>query len=392
MQFEFMTAGRIIYGRGVFQHIGQLIAERGRNILIVRGGNHLEQSGILKRLQSDLDLRELKRTFYTVQGETTPEAVAAVLEAARKNHCDAVIGLGGGSVIDAAKAAASLSTNGGDLFDYLEGIGSGQQLTKPALPLIAVPTTSGTGSEVTKNAVITVAVKKAKVSLRSPHLIPAIALVDPQLTDHLPSAITASTGLDALSQLIETYVTKRANPMTDSLSLTGIRLCARSLHRVFQNGQDQDGRDDLALAALLSGICLANAGLGAIHGLAAPLGACFPIPHGVACGRLLPSVIKANIDALNSLDRQNFYLSRFVDVAEAWLGTRRLEKNSMVDSLVHHLNKLISNLNLPSLKSFGVSPQDLPMLAEKAKYSSSMRGNPVMLSENTLIDILRQAL
>lgn len=392
MQFEFMTAGRIIFGRGVFQQIGKHSAEQGRNILIVRGGNHLEQSGTLKRLQSELDSCQLKQTFCTVQGETTPAAVAVVLECARKNDCDALIGLGGGSVIDTAKAAASLLTNGGDLLDYLEGIGRGQQLTKPALPLIAVPTTAGTGSEVTKNAVITVAEKKAKVSLRSPHLIPPIALVDPQLTDHLPPAITASTGLDALSQLIEAYVSKKTNPVTDSLALTGIRLSARSLQQVFQNGQDQAGRDDLALAALLSGICLANAGLGAIHGLAAPLGACFPIPHGVACGRLLPLVVTANINALSSLDRQNSHLNRYVDVAEAWLGTRIPNQNSMLDSLLYHLNKLVSHLNMPGFKSFGVSLQDLPILAEKAKYSSSMRGNMALLSENTLIDVLRQAL
>jgi alcohol dehydrogenase class IV len=392
VQFEFMTAGRIIFGRGVFQQIGKLAAERGRNILIVRGGSHLEQSGTLTQLQSEFESRELKQTFCIVEGETTPAAVAAVLECARKNDCDALIALGGGSVIDAAKAAACLATNGGDLFDYLEGIGRGRQLTKPSLPLIAVPTTAGTGSEVTKNAVIKVAEKKAKVSLRSPYLIPGIALVDPQLTDNLPPAVTASTGLDALSQLIEAYVSKQAHPMTDSLGLTGIRLCARSLERVFQNGQHQAGRDDLALAALLSGICLANAGLGAIHGLAAPLGACFPVPHGVACGRLLPLVIKANIDALGTPGRHTSQLSRYVDVAEAWLGARIPDQSSMLDSLLDHYNKLASNFNLPGFNSFGVSLQDLPMLAKKAKHSNSMRGNPAELSENTLIDVLRQAL
>ena len=248
------------------------------------------------------------------------------VELAKAERCELVIGFGGGSALDAAKAIAAMLANGGELLDYLEIIGRGKPLTKPSAPFIAIPTTAGTGAEVTRNAVLASPEHKVKVSLRSPLMLAKVAVVDPELTYDLPSALTASTGLDALTQLIEPFVCNRANPMTDGLCVEGLRRAARSLRMAFGKGRDQDAREDMAVASLFGGMALSNAGLGAVHGFAGPIGGSFSAPHGAICAALLPHVMAMNLRALRQRDPHGAALFRYEEAA--WWLTGDIEGQS----------------------------------------------------------------
>ena len=296
MRFEFATATRILFGPGALQEAALAAATLGRRALVVTGGSVERAAPLLEQLKA----QGVEATTFAVAGEPTMATILAGLERAKELACDLVIGLGGGSVLDSGKAIAALLTNGGDPLDYLEVIGRGQALARPAAPYIAIPTTAGTGSEVTRNAVLASPEHRVKVSLRSPLMLPRLAIVDPELTYSLPPSITASTGLDALTQLIEPYVCNSANPLTDALCREGIVRVARSLQRAYEDGKDPTAREDMALASLFGGLALANAKLGAVHGFAGPLGGLFPAPHGAICARLLPSVMKANVRALQA--------------------------------------------------------------------------------------------
>ena len=296
MQFEFATATRIIFGEGSVKQVAPAAKQWGKRILVVTGHGP-ERAGLLR---ADLAAAGVHTSTFAVEGEPSVDLIAHGLQQARGEQCDAVIALGGGSVIDAGKAIAALLTNPGELMDYLEVVGKGQAIQNPAAPFIAVPTTAGTGSEVTRNAVLGVPARQVKVSLRSPLLLPRLAVVDPELTFGLPPAVTASTGLDALTQLIEAYVSIRANPVTDGFCVQGIPLAARSLRRAFHHGHEPEARRDMSLAALFSGLALANAGLGVVHGFAAPLGGRFPAPHGAICAAILPYGMEINLRALRA--------------------------------------------------------------------------------------------
>ncbi|GAB4563685.1 MAG: iron-containing alcohol dehydrogenase [Anaerolineae bacterium] len=392
MKFEFYTAARIVYGRGELDRIGEIVASLGRKAMVIEGSRFLRRSGIIDRLAASLDAHKIARTYFLVTGEPQVADVDAALQEARDAGCDVVIGIGGGSAIDTAKAVAGLLTNGGSALDYMEVIGAGRQLTRPAAPIIAVPTTAGTGAEVTRNAVIGYKEKAFKASMRSPYLIPRVALVDPSLTHTMPPEVTASTGLDALTQLIEPYTSNRAQPITDALALRGIRLVARSLRQAYEHGDDEAARDDMSLAALLGGICLANAGLGAVHGFASPIGASFPIPHGVVCAALLPHVMAANVQALRAQDPAHPALARYADVGEALLGRRLSTEAATIDAGIVFVEELVEALHIPRLSEFGMTEEHIPDLVERAKQASSMRYNPIPLSDEALSEILRRAL
>src|ERR1700736_464652 len=295
MRFEFATAGRIIFGPGTYEEFGSIAGELGRRALVVCGSS----PGRIKPLLAMLETANTVFSSFEVRGEPTVAQVADGVHHARQAESDLVIGFGGGSVIDSAKAIAGLVTNPGAILDYLEVIGRGKQLSVPALPCVAIPTTAGTGAEVTRNSVLASPEHQVKVSLRSPFLLPRLAIVDPKLTSDLPSSITASTGLDALTQLIEPYVSIRSNPITDGFCVEGMRRASRSLRHAFQDGQNLQAREDMALASLFGGLSLANAGLGAVHGFAAPVGGMFPAPHGAVCAALLPHVLEVNLRALS---------------------------------------------------------------------------------------------
>jgi alcohol dehydrogenase class IV len=307
---------------------------------------------------------------------------------ARQTECELVIGFGGGSVIDAAKAIAAMLTNPGELLDYMEVIGQGKPLVHRSAPFIAVPTTSGTGSEVTRNAVLDSPEHHVKVSMRSPLMLPHIALVDPELTHSAPPAITASAGLDALTQVIEPYVSKAANPFTDAVCREGILRAARSLKRACQNGDDADARLDMSVASLFGGIALANAKLGAVHGFAGVLGGTYHAPHGAICACLLPIVTQVNIRLLEGRSPDSPALERYAEVAHWLTGNPNASLQDGMDAL----QELVQALEIPRLSAYGLKTADFPAIIEQASKASSMKGNPVQLSPQEMEEILRLAL
>ncbi len=384
MNFEFATATRIIFGAGKLKEIGSLSPEFGRRALVVTGKHPRRADALMKGLAAE----EIATTAFAVPGEPTVKLVEQGVASAKSSHCEFVIAFGGGSAIDAGKAIAAMLTNEGELLDYLEVIRRGRALTKPSTPLIAIPTTAGAGAEVTRNAVLASPEHKFKVSLRSPLILPKVALVDPELTYDLPPAITASTGLDALTQLIEPYTCCRTNPMVDALCVEGIRRAARSLCVAFADGKNASAREDMCVASLFGGLALANAGLGAVHGFAAPIGGMFPAPHGAVCAVLLPYVMSANLRALRLRSPGSDTLRRYDEVARLVTGN----SSAKADDGVRWVGDLVCDLRIPKLGAYGVSEQHVAELVEKASKASSMKANPIVLTTEELAEILRAAM
>ncbi len=384
MAFEFATARRIIFGSGTSEDFGTLLTEFGKRALVVRGSDPARTRSLL----AGIEAAKIDYSCFEVRGEPTVEQVAEGVSQARQAEAKLVIGIGGGSVIDSAKAIAGLSTNSGAILDYLEVIGKGKQLSVPGLPCVAIPTTSGTGAEVTRNSVLASPEHKVKVSLRSPYLLPGLAIVDPKLTLDLPPSVTASTGLDALTQVVEPYVSIRANPVTDGFCIEGMRRVGRSLQRAFEQGQDLQAREDMALASLFGGLSLANAGLGAVHGFAAPIGGMFHAPHGAVCAALLPRVMEINLGALRARLADGEALRRYDSVAAILTGS---EKAIAADG-IHWVSELCKALQIPGLRTYGISEVDIPELVEKAAKASSMKANPIVLTRDELTEALQAAL
>lgn len=380
MKFEFATANRVLFGPGRSAEVGQLAAGLGRRALVTGSPDSERARPVLEVLQA----AGVETLYFPVDGEPTVDSAQEGARQAQKAQCELVVGFGGGSALDTAKAVAALAANPGDPLDYLEVVGRGQPLAQDPLPVIAIPTTAGTGSEVSRNAVLGVPGQQVKVSLRSPKMLPAIALVDPDLTLSLPPEVTASTGMDALTQLIEPYVSNQANPITDALCREGIARSARSLLRAFMDGQDHLAREDLAIASLLGGMALANARLGAVHGFAAPLGGMFPVPHGVACAALLPHVMRVNIQALGERDPGAQALQRYAEIARLLTGNPQADPEAAAD----WVDELSRSLEIPHLAAYGISPSDFEDLIEKGSQASSMKGNPIQLNHEELETIL----
>lgn len=383
MQFEFATAGRIFFGIGALRRLIDLFPEMGMRGFVLRGGGSVS----MDPLYQILDQAGVHTEFFQISGEPDVPTIQAGLEQARQAGSDFVVGYGGGSVIDSAKAVAALMTNPGSLMDYLEVIGRGQKIKNKPLPLIAVPTTAGTGSEVTRNAVIASPEHKVKVSMRSPMMIPEVAIVDPEMTVSMPPEVTASTGMDALTQVIEAYVSKKANPMTDMIAREGIKRGARSLLAAYQDGNDLSAREDMALCSLYGGLALANGGLGAVHGFAGPIGGMFNAPHGAICASLLPYVMKSNINALELEEASEEIRQRYVEIAKILTA----DPEAGVSDGVAWLAELAEQLNIPGLGAMGIEPSDFDQIIKKAKVSSSMQKNPVKLTDALLHAILEKA-
>lgn len=384
MNFEFATATRIIFGAGKLKEIGGLARELGKHPLVVTGKNPARAQSLL----SGLAAVKIRTTSFAVPGEPTVASVEQGVACARAADCDFVIAFGGGSAIDAGKAIAAMLTNEGELLDYLEVIGRGRVLSKPSAPFIAIPTTAGAGAEVTRNAVLASPEHRLKASLRSPLILPKVALVDPELTYGLAPAITASTGLDALTQLIEPYTCCRTNPMVDTLCVAGIRRAARSLRIAFTDGSNAASREGMCVASLFGGLALANAGLGAVHGFAAPIGGMFSAPHGAVCAALLPRVMVANLRALRSRSPQSDTLSRYDEVARLVTG----QSSAKAEDGVRWVGELVRDLQIPRLRNYGLSEQHVPELVEKAAKASSMKANPIVLTAEELAEILQLAI
>ena len=380
MRFEFATAGRIMAGPGRVAELPGVLAGLGSRVLVCTGANSARHAGLLAGLG-------LPTAVLEVAAEPTVELARAGVAAAREHGADVVAAIGGGSVIDAGKAVAMLLGNGGDPLDYLEVIGSGRAVTRPAVPCVAVPTTAGTGAEVTANAVLASPEHRLKASLRSTLMIPRVALVDPQLTLSCPPPVTAASGLDALTQCLEPLVSPRASPLTDGLASEGLRRAAAGLRTAYADGEDLAAREEMAMCALLGGMALANAKLGAVHGLAGVIGGTADVPHGIACAALLAPVIDANVHALRS-GPADPALDRYTQAARLLTG----EPAASVQDGLAWIRQTLTLLAVPGLATFGIRPQHADEIAAKALTSSSMQGNPVALSHGDLNAILLRAL
>jgi alcohol dehydrogenase class IV len=387
-EWEFATSGRIVFGVGAAARLGELAAPLGRKALLVTGRDPKRFAAVI----GTLGAAGVEHVGWRILGEPTVEEVEQAVDHAREAGCDVVIGLGGGSAVDAAKAIAALLTNPPPVLDYLEVIGKGRSLAVPALPIVAVPTTAGTGSEVTRNAVLKSSEHRVKVSLRSPHMLPTVTLVDPALTRTVPSSITADTGLDALTQVIEPYVSIAANPLTDAICREGIRRGARSLRRAFSHCGDIEARTDLSITSLMGGLALANAKLGAVHGFAGPLGGKYPAPHGAVCARLLPGVMEANVTFARERAETDAWaaevLDRYQEVARLLTG----RPDATIEAGCAWVRTLVDDLGIRPLSAFGLRHEDVPGIVEESMRSSSMKGNPFVLPADVLTRVLEQAL
>ncbi|PKM94232.1 MAG: alcohol dehydrogenase [Firmicutes bacterium HGW-Firmicutes-1] len=384
MKFEFMTANRILFERGAINQIGKLAKNMGNKVLLTSGMSTEDTDKVVGYLKEE----GLDTIVLFVQGEPSVEGIKAGLDQARNEKCDMVIGFGGGSAMDSGKIIAAMLKNPGEVLEYLEIIGEGRSLLMPSAPCIAIPTTSGTGAEVTKNSVLSSNEKKIKVSLRSPFMLPELVLIDPELTKSVPPAVTASTGLDALTQVLEPFVSNAANPITDAFCREGMSRAAKSLKRAFDQGDDIIAREDMAIASLFGGLALANAKLGAVHGFAGVIGGMYPIPHGVVCATLLPHVIETNVKALKERDSSSEALKRFDEVAQILTGN----SNAKAAEGVIWIQELCNHLKVPGLSTFGMTQNEFPAIIEKSMGASSMKGNPIQLTYEELEYILNKAL
>jgi alcohol dehydrogenase len=388
--FSIARLPRIEFGAGSLARLPALAAQHGRRLLLLTGARSFTASAHWQPLIHALEARGLDWLHDTISGEPSPQRVDSLAARYRPEAMDVVVGIGGGSVLDAAKAVAGLLRVPHAVMDFLEGVGPELPYPGPAVPFIAVPTTAGTGSEATKNAVLSVQGPEGfKKSFRDEQLVPAWAVLDPDLLASCPLPQIAANGMDALTQLLEAYVSTRANPLTDALALSGLEAVRDGLMEWYQNTPAAaEGRTRMLYAALLSGICLAQTGLGSVHGLASPLGAFHPIPHGVVCGTLVAACTRMNIEALRARQPDSPALAKYAQAGR--LLTR--QRHHLADEAAHAaLLGLLENwthtLQLPRLAAYGVTAAGLPRITAHSR-GSSMKTNPIALSDAEITQIL----
>jgi len=391
--FSIARLPRIEFGAGSLAKLPQIAARYGKRVLLVTGARSFAQSEAGTTLPAQLRAQRLSYETVAIAGEPSPQQVDDIVRQWQDADFEAVIGIGGGSVLDAAKAIAGLLRPGNSVMDHLEGVGPELPYSGPATPFIAVPTTAGTGSEATKNAVLsTHGADGFKKSFRDDRLVAEYAIVDPDLLAGCPPALIAANGMDAFTQLLESFVSTRSNPLTDALALSGMQAVRDGLLPWYDGGDPaRAGREKMAYAALLSGICLAQTGLGSVHGLASPLGAFFPIPHGVVCGTLVAAATKVNIEVMQERDPDNPALAKYAQVGRLFRGRSHVDEVGARVFLVHTLNEWTRRLDLPSLAALGIESGDLPRVVANCR-GSSMKTNPVVLSDDEVARLLRMRL
>jgi alcohol dehydrogenase class IV len=379
--FDFGTAGRIVFGPGRAAELPSLIDGWGTRALVCTGADP-------ERHRRLLDMLPVPVEVFPVVGEPTVEMAGIATDAARAAGADLVIAIGGGSVLDLGKSVAMLLGNGGQPLDYLEVIGRGLSITEPSATFVAIPTTAGTGSEVTANAVLASPDHGRKASVRSAFMIPRLALVDPLLTLGCPPAVTAASGLDALTQCLEPLVSGSANPVTDALATAGLRSTAAGLRRAYLDGSDVEARTDMALAALLGGMSLANAKLGAVHGFAGVIGGMVTSAHGAICAALLAPVTEINVRALRNREPLHPALDRYRQAAGALTG----RPDATIEEGIEWIRETVAALEVPGLAELGIGAGMVDDIVAKTGTASSTKGNPIVLTEAELREALDRSM
>lgn len=384
---------RIVFGDGVRRQLPELALEFGRRVLLVTGSASLRNSPAWPELLQGMQKKGLSYLHVSVSGEPSPQLADELAQQFRSAHIDVVVGIGGGSVLDAAKAIAGLLRVPNSVMDYLEGVGPELPYQGPAVPFIAVPTTAGTGSEATRNSVLSVQGEGGfKKSFRHESLVAKVAVVDPELLATCPRDLIAADGMDALTQLLESYVSLKANPFTDALALSGIRAARDSLLPWYSGEGDVSAyRSGMAYASLLSGITLAQVGLGSVHGLAAPLGAFFPIPHGVVCGTLVAECSAANIRCLQARAPHSPAFGKYAELGRLLAGDAGLDDDSARSALLDRLAEWTARLELPRIGRYGMRHDDIPRVIANCR-GSSMKTNPIVLTDDEVAGILESRL
>ena len=384
MEFTFSTANEIHFGSGISRSISDILPADFSSCLFLTGSSLERHRNILS------DLADNGRNLETaaVYSEPTVDSICSLMESVSGFKPEVIIGVGGGSVLDAGKAVAALIANPGDPMDYLEVVGKGKPLPHPAIPYMAIPTTAGTGSEVTSNSVIGVPENGVKVSLRSASMLPRWAVIDPELTYQLPRSIAAYTGMDALIQCLEAYLSRFANPLTDGIALEGLSRAARSIRKACSEKLDEDAKSDMCVASLCSGIALANAKLGAVHGFAGPIGGMIDAPHGALCASLLLPVLRMNAEIANRRDPNGVVSRKLSHIAKVLTGNA----SANAHYAIAWIDSLIKELPLKSLGDLGFQTTHIPKAVEMSAKSSSMKGNPVDLEPADLKEILEECL
>ncbi|MBN1182076.1 MAG: iron-containing alcohol dehydrogenase [Bacteroidales bacterium] len=383
--FSLTLPGKIVFGSGTRKQLPDFINNYGENALIITGKSFLKRDNIGKELFQLVKEKSIQIFHEIIDKEPSPADVDTITAWHRNNSVNIVVAIGGGSVIDAGKAVSAMLKLNDSVTNYLEGVGS-KTHCGIKIPFIALPTTSGTGSESTMNAVITQTGSQAfKKSLRHENLVPDIALVDPEFTLNCPPEITASTGMDAFTQLVEAYLSVKASPMTDALAIDGIKAIVRSLNRVYKDGYDLKAREDIAYAAMLSGICLANAGLGVVHGFAQPLGSLFPIPHGVVCGTLMAAANRITIAKIK--DHQSAAYIKYQKLASLVTDKDSIDKCNPVD-FVNYLEELSEIFSFPKLSAYGIVEDDFNQIVA----GTGNKNHPIALTYHDKMQILLQNL
>jgi len=392
--FALSRLPRISYGSGRINEVPALAATYGRTALLVTGKYSFCSTPRWQSFTQLLETKGMNWLHLTVSGEPSPMLVDQAVSQFRDESVDVVIAIGGGSVLDAAKAIAGLLPHGNSVMDYLEGVGKNVPYHGPSTPFIAVPTTAGTGSEATKNSVLSVHGRDGfKKSFRDECLIPEYAVIDPDLLASCPRELVAADGMDAFTQLLESYASLKANPFTDALALSGITAVKEGFFAAWE-GNEPDashGRGAMAYAALLSGITLAQVGLGSVHGLASPLGAYFPIPHGVVCGTLVSAATEINIKAMQEREPDNPALSKYAQVGRLLAGQPEIDDATARSSLTTLLAEWSERLQLPRLNGYGITAADFPLIVANSR-GSSMQTNPIVLTDAEINAILMQRL
>jgi alcohol dehydrogenase class IV len=390
--FSIARLPQIEFGCGTLQRLPEIIRQFGKTVLLVTGSRFLRTTPHWDKLNQGMQQHGIQYQQCSVDGEPSPQMIDSFVTEFSEQSFDVVLGIGGGSVLDAAKAVAGLLKCKQSVMDFLEGVGPELEYKGPAVPFIAVPTTAGTGSEATKNAVLSVQGKQGfKKSFRDNKLVAEIAVVDPDLLKTCSPALIASNGMDALTQLMESYVSLRSNVMTDALAISGLRAARDGLIPWYDDAENREARERMSYAALLSGITLAQTGLGSVHGLASPLGAFFPIPHGVVCGTLVAEATRVNIETMQRREPDNPALLKYARLAEILCAKRIRDKRQAWQSLHELLDAWTEAMQLPRLNKYGITVYDFDEIVKHSR-GSSMKTNPVVLTDEELKQLLHARL